>query len=163
MLFGGHVRFHLRLRLRRRSSNAPSLQILLGVWAPLITSGVVPVAINTLGWKCRILVASAGTLVTRTLYILIVETTNVFLMAKALAAEALYGLIDLLFEISYSYKKFKIQVNPNNQFTFFSTVVPAIIYMFLSCRPFVAITLSTGLVGVEVTSVSWLGQLTVGV
>ena len=36
--------------------------------------------------------------------------------------------------------------------------------MFLSCRPFVAITtLSTGLVGVEVTSVSWLGQLTVGV
>ena len=35
----------------------------------------------------------------------------------------------------------------------FSTVVPAIIYMFLSCRPFVVITtLSTGLVGVEVTS-----------
>ena len=33
--------------------------------------------------------------------------------------------------------------------------------MCLSCRPFVAITtLSTGLVGVEVTSVSWLGQLT---
>ena len=46
----------------------------------------------------------------------------------------------------------------------FSTVVPAIILMLLSCRPFVAITtLSTGLVGVEVTSVSWLGQLTVGV
>ena len=36
--------------------------------------------------------------------------------------------------------------------------------MFLSCRPFVVITtISTGLVGVEVTSVSWLGQLTVGV
>ena len=35
--------------------------------------------------------------------------------------------------------------------------------MFLSCRPFVVITFSTGLVGVEVTSVSWLGQLTVGV
>ena len=34
--------------------------------------------------------------------------------------------------------------------------------MFLSCRPFVVITtLSTGLVGVEVTSVSWLGQLTI--
>ena len=44
----------------------------------------------------------------------------------------------------------------------FSTVVPAIIFVFLSCRPFVAITtFSTGLVGVEVTSVSWLGQLTV--
>ena len=36
--------------------------------------------------------------------------------------------------------------------------------LFLSCRPFVVITtLSTGLVRVEVTSVSWLGQLTVGV
>ena len=46
----------------------------------------------------------------------------------------------------------------------FSTVVPSSIFMFLSCRPFVVITtLSTGLVGVEVTSVSWLGQLTVGV
>ena len=34
----------------------------------------------------------------------------------------------------------------------FSTVVPTIILMFLSCRPFIAITtLSTGLVGVEVT------------
>ena len=44
----------------------------------------------------------------------------------------------------------------------FSTVVPSNIYMFLSCRPFVVITLSTGLVGVEV-EVSWLGQLTVGV
>ena len=44
------------------------------------------------------------------------------------------------------------------------TVVPASIFMFLFCRPFVDITtLSTGLVGVEVTSVSWLGQLTVGV
>ena len=32
--------------------------------------------------------------------------------------------------------------------------------MFLSCRPFdVITTLSTGLVGVEVTSVSWFGQL----
>ena len=34
--------------------------------------------------------------------------------------------------------------------------------MFLSCRPFVVnTTFSTGFVGVEVTSVSWLGQLTV--
>ena len=33
--------------------------------------------------------------------------------------------------------------------------------MFLYCSPFVVITtLSTGLVGVEVTSVSWLEQLT---
>ena len=42
----------------------------------------------------------------------------------------------------------------------FSIVVPSTIFMFLSCRPFVAITtLSTGLVGVEVSSISWLGQL----
>ena len=42
----------------------------------------------------------------------------------------------------------------------FSTVVPSSMFIFLSCRPFVVITtLSTGLVGVEVTSVSWLGQL----
>ena len=35
--------------------------------------------------------------------------------------------------------------------------------LFLSCKPFVVITtLSTGLVGVEVTSVSWLGQVFVG-
>ena len=46
----------------------------------------------------------------------------------------------------------------------FSTVVPASIFMFLSCRPFIVITtLSTGLVGVEVSFVSWLGMLTVGV
>ena len=39
----------------------------------------------------------------------------------------------------------------------------SIVVLFLSCRPFVAITtLSTGLVDVKVTSVSWLGQLTVG-
>ena len=41
----------------------------------------------------------------------------------------------------------------------FSTVVPANSYMFLSCRPFVVNkTFSTGLVGVEVTSVFWLGR-----
>ena len=47
-------------------------------------------------------------------------------------------------------------------FTSISTVVPSNICKFLSCRPFVVITFSTGLVGVEVTSVSWLGQLAVG-
>ena len=34
--------------------------------------------------------------------------------------------------------------------------------LFLSCRPFIVnTTFSTGLVGVEVTSVFWFGQLTV--
>ena len=47
---------------------------------------------------------------------------------------------------------------------YYKIIVPAVIFVFLSCRPFVAITtLSTGFVGVEVTSVSWLEQLTVGV
>ena len=35
--------------------------------------------------------------------------------------------------------------------------------MFHAPRPFIVITFSTGLVGVEVITVSWLGQLTVGV
>ena len=47
-------------------------------------------------------------------------------------------------------------------FTYFSTVVPSNSFVFLSCRPFVVNTIFlTGLVGVEVSSVSWLGQLTV--
>ena len=41
----------------------------------------------------------------------------------------------------------------------FSTVLPSNSCFFLSCRPFVVnTTFSTGLVGVKVTSVSWLGQ-----
>ena len=43
----------------------------------------------------------------------------------------------------------------------FSTVLPSNSRLFLSCRPFVVITtFSTDLLDVEVTSVSWLGQLT---
>ena len=45
-------------------------------------------------------------------------------------------------------------------FTYFSTIVPSNIGVFLPCRPFVVNTFSAGLVGVEVISVSWLGQLT---
>ena len=59
---------------------------------------------------------------------------------------------------------FRVRTVSRINLPLFSTFFPAIIYMFLSCRPFVSITtLSTGFVGVEVTSVSWLGQLTVGV
>jgi hypothetical protein len=40
-------------------------------------------------------------------------------------------------------------------FTYFSTIVPSNSCVFISCRPFVVdTTLSTGLVGVEVSSVS---------
>ena len=47
-------------------------------------------------------------------------------------------------------------------FVFTRRPTPSSICMFLSFRPFVVITtFSTGLVGVEITSVSWLGQLTV--
>ena len=46
-------------------------------------------------------------------------------------------------------------------FIYFSALVPYNICVLFSCRPFVVnTTFSTGLVGVEVTSVSWLGQLT---
>ena len=61
---------------------------------------------------------------------------------------------------STKYYNYNLRIN----LPLFSTVVPAVIFVALSCRPFVAITtLSTGFVGVEVTSVSWLEQLTVGV
>ena len=49
-------------------------------------------------------------------------------------------------------------------FTYSSTVVQSIRCVFLSCGPFVVnMTFSTGIVGVQVSSVSWLGQLTVEV
>ena len=58
----------------------------------------------------------------------------------------------------------KISVRINVLFCLFFTVVPSNIFVFLSCRPFVVnITFSIGLMGVEVFSVSWFGQLTVGV
>ena len=44
---------------------------------------------------------------------------------------------------------------------YFTTVVPSNSCVFLSCRPFVVNTFSTDLVGVEVSSVSRLGQLIV--
>ena len=48
---------------------------------------------------------------------------------------------------------FKYHVFAPINLPLFSTVVPSNICMFLSCRPFVVITtLSTGFVGVEVTS-----------
>ena len=46
-------------------------------------------------------------------------------------------------------------------FYLFFTIVPSNTCVFLSYRLFVANRFSTGLVGVEVSSVSWLGQLTV--
>ena len=53
----------------------------------------------------------------------------------------------------------KISVRINLLFYQFFIVVPSNTCVFLSCRPFLVITtFSTGLVGVEVSSVSWLGQ-----
>ena len=72
------------------------------------------------------------------------------------------ALVDILKELT----KEIYTVSPSVLFSLrinlplFSTVVPAIIFVLLSCRPFVAITtLSTGLVGVEVTSVSVFSSL----
>ena len=55
---------------------------------------------------------------------------------------------------------FLINIDNDINLPLFSTVLPSKSRLFLSCRPFVIITFSTGHVGVEVTSVSWLGQLT---
>ena len=58
----------------------------------------------------------------------------------------------------------KISVRINLLFYLFFTVIPSNSCVFLSCRPFVVNTsFTTGLVGVEVSSVSWLGQVTVGI
>ena len=66
----------------------------------------------------------------------------------------LYFLYRYVRDLQEAFHINKVRIN----LPLFSTVVPPSIFMFLSCRPFVAITtLSTGLVGVEVTSVSWLG------
>ena len=65
-------------------------------------------------------------------------------------------MVAMINEIQYEHGNvFFVRVRIN--LPLFSTVVPASIFMFLSCRSFVAITtLSTVLVGVEFTSVSWL-------
>ena len=74
------------------------------------------------------------------------------------------NMILILFFVGVITACMKVLLLLESIYLYFPPVVPAIIFVFLSCRPFVAITtLSTGLVGVEVTSVSWLGQLTVGV
>ena len=53
-------------------------------------------------------------------------------------------------------------VRINLLFYLFFIVVPSNTCVFLSCMPFVVnTTFSTGLVCIEVSSVSWLGQLTV--
>ena len=86
----------------------------------------------------------------------------------------LFGFVEGNMEISFRRQSYMDSINITerdnilcfsylNNLPLFFTVVPSSIFMFLSCRSFVVITLSTGLVGVEVTSVSWLGQLTVGV
>ena len=49
----------------------------------------------------------------------------------------------------------RFQLELNNYFTYFSTVVPSNICVFLFCRPFVVnTTFSTALVGVEVVNCS---------
>ena len=69
----------------------------------------------------------------------------------------------ILLNIMYHAPMGRFQLQLIYYFTYFSTVVPCNICVFLSCRPFVVNTFSTGLVGAEVASVPWLGLLTVGV
>ena len=58
----------------------------------------------------------------------------------------------ILRQICKKYYRVNYVTNSRINLPLFSTVVPAIIFVLLSCRPFVAITtLSTGLVGVDIT------------
>ena len=61
----------------------------------------------------------------------------------------------LLVLINYSNSDF---FRINFYFSYFSTVVPSNSCVFLSCRPFVVNTFSTGLVGVEVLPSPGLGS-----
>ena len=72
------------------------------------------------------------------------------------------NILKLLLNITFYLPMVKISFRVNLLFDLFFHRRP-IQQLFLSCRPFVVNTFSTGLVGVEVSSVSWLGQLTVGV
>jgi hypothetical protein len=61
-----------------------------------------------------------------------------------------YILLNIMFHAPM--RRFQLQLI--YYITYFSTVVPSYIYLFLFCRPFVVnTTFSTGLVGVEVSSV----------
>jgi hypothetical protein len=89
------------LRLLRGSSNYTPFQILIGLCAYLIADGVFAIEIFALSWKCSVLDLTCGaTLVTRTLYTLIIWIQKISLMVKPLAEEALNRLIGLLFEVS---------------------------------------------------------------
>ena len=56
---------------------------------------------------------------------------------------------------AYEYVNIKKRLKLINYFTYFSTVVPSNICVFLSCRPFVVnTTFSTDILGAEVSSVS---------
>ena len=79
-------------------------------------------------------------------------------LSKILPTFTLKGRINT-FKYHVSCTGGKISVRINLLFYLFFTVVPSNSCVFLSSRLFVVNTFSSGLVGAEVSSVSWLGQL----
>ena len=96
----------------------------------------------------------------KTLPVLLARITNTF----NIVFHAPMGRLQLeliYYFISCFMHRWEFQLELIYYFTYFSTVVPSNICVYFSCRPFVVnTTFSAGLVGVEVCSVSWLGQLT---
>ena len=65
------------------------------------------------------------------------------------------NVLAVLLNIMFDAPMGRFQLELINYFTYFSTVVPSNISEFLACRPFAdSATFSTGLVSVEVSSVS---------
>ena len=86
-------------------------------------------------------------------YFVVIAISEVGGLLSATWAFYMYKLKTLI-------KSSLILIRINLLFYLFFTVVPPNTCVFLSCRPFVVnTTFSTGLVGVEVSSVSWLEQL----
>ena len=76
----------------------------------------------------------------------------------------LKNIVSLLLIIMFHAPMGGFQLELIHYFNYFSTVVPSNSFVFPFCRPFVVnTTFSTGLKGVEVSSISWIGLLTVGV
>ena len=90
--------------------------------------------------------------------------TSEIKMWIVIAKEAFNRKIAIFLNIMIHAPMGRYQLELIYYFTYFSTVIPSKSCVFLSCRHFVVVTTSsTGLVGIEVSCVSWLGQLTVGV
>jgi len=85
--------------------------------------------------------------------------------ASVLSNERLFIYLNLiLFNIMFHAPMGRFQLEITYYFTYFSpSSHPIFVFFFPVGLSFINTTFSTSLVGVEVSSISWLGQLTVGV